>query len=82
MNIDEIRILIQTDMDAVNQLIHGQLYSEVALINQLSTYIVKSGGKRLRPVIVLLASRACHYQGNHHICAAAIIEFIHTITNR
>jgi octaprenyl-diphosphate synthase len=52
----------------------------VALINQLSHYIINSGGKRLRPLLVLLASRTCHYQGDQHINLAAVIEFIHTAT--
>lgn len=50
------------------------------MINQLSHYIIKSGGKRLRPLLVVLSSRACGYTGHHHILLAAIIEFIHTAT--
>ncbi len=80
MYIDEIRALISQDMQAVDQLIRQQLHSEVVLINQLGAYIINSGGKRLRPVLVLLAARACDYQGNAHIDVAAIIEFIHTAT--
>lgn len=80
MYIDEIRALISEDMQAVDQLIRQQLHSEVVLINQLGAYIINSGGKRLRPVLVLLAARACDYQGNAHIDVAAIIEFIHTAT--
>jgi octaprenyl-diphosphate synthase len=52
----------------------------VALINELGRYIVNSGGKRLRPLLVLLAARACGYQGEHHLELAAVIEFIHTAT--
>jgi octaprenyl-diphosphate synthase len=80
MNINEIRTLVRGDMQAVDQLIHHQLHSNVALINQLSNYIINSGGKRLRPVIVLLAANACGYHGVAHISTAAIIEFIHTAT--
>jgi octaprenyl-diphosphate synthase len=80
MYIDEIRALISEDMQAVDQLIRQQLHSEVVLINQLGAYIINSGGKRLRPVLLLLAARACDYQGNAHIDVAAIIEFIHTAT--
>lgn len=80
MYIDEIRALISEDMQAADQLIRQQLHSEVVLINQLGAYIINSGGKRLRPVLVLLAARACDYQGNAHIDVAAIIEFIHTAT--
>ncbi len=80
MEINEIRMLIREDMEAVNQRILQQLHSEVALINQIGAYIVSSGGKRLRPMLVLLAVRACRYPGQDHIDAAAIIEFIHTAT--
>jgi octaprenyl-diphosphate synthase len=52
----------------------------VVLINQLSHYIIGSGGKRLRPLLALLVARACGYQGDKHIDAAAIVEFIHTAT--
>lgn len=75
-----INALVAADMDAVNRLIRRRLHSEVVLINQLSHYIVNSGGKRLRPMLVLLAARACGYRGEHHIGLAAIIEFIHTAT--
>ncbi len=80
MNIDAIRELIADDMQAVNRLIIEQLRSDVVLINQIGAYIVNSGGKRLRPMLVLLAARACDYQGERHINLAAIIEFIHTAT--
>lgn len=72
--------LVDDDIQAINQLIHDRLRSDIALINQLSSYIVHSGGKRLRPMVVVLAARACQYQGEGHIALAAIIEFIHTAT--
>jgi len=68
------------DMNAVDAVIQQRLSSEVVLVNQLSHYIVNSGGKRLRPLLSLLASRAYGYQGEHHHTLAAIIEFIHTAT--
>ncbi len=80
MDIQEIRDLIAQDREAVDALIRQQLHSDVLLINQLGSYIVNSGGKRLRPVLVLLAARACGYTGDRHIDVAAIIEFIHTAT--
>ena len=80
MNLDEIRALSADDMKAVNALIIERLKSDVVLINQVGAYIVNSGGKRLRPMIVLLAARCCNYDGNRHIDLAAIIEFIHTAT--
>lgn len=80
MNIEEIRSLVSDDLAAVDRLIRLRLKSEVALVDQVSTYIIASGGKRLRPLLVLLAARAAGYRGDRHIDAAALIEFIHTAT--
>lgn len=80
MAIRDIRTLITEDMRAVDHTIRQQLHSHVALIDQLAAYIINSGGKRLRPSLVVLTARACEYRGNKHIDAAAIIEFIHTAT--
>ncbi len=80
VDLKQIKDLIEDDMQAVNGLIQKRLYSEVVLIDQLGHYIVNSGGKRLRPTLVLLSARACGYEGDEHINLAAIIEFIHTAT--
>ncbi len=80
MDIPAIQGLIADDMKAVNEVILRRLRSDVALINQIGAYIVNSGGKRLRPMIVLLSAGASGYRGSHHIDLAAIIEFIHTAT--
>lgn len=80
MDFKAISQLSHTDMDAVNSLITEQLSSDVALINQLGFYIINSGGKRMRPLLTVLAARALGYQGKDHISIAAIIEFIHTST--
>jgi octaprenyl-diphosphate synthase len=80
MSLDEIRALVADDMQAVNKLIQERLRSDVLLINQLGLYIVNSGGKRLRPLLVLLAAHACGYRGDSHRNLAAIVEFIHTAT--
>lgn len=80
MKIEEIYALIEDDMARVNHCIQARLQSEVILINQIGHYIVNSGGKRLRPVLHLLASKALGYQGEQHIECAALIEFIHTAT--
>jgi len=80
MDISSIRELIADDMKAVDELILRRLQSDVVLINQVGHYIVNSGGKRLRPMLVLLAARSAGYQGTHHINMAAVIEFIHTAT--
>lgn len=80
MDITAIQNLIDQDMQAVNALIHKRLRSEVALVNQLGYYIVNSGGKRLRPLLLLLSAHAFNYQGIQHLTLAAIVEFIHTAT--
>ena len=78
--IDEIKALAHDDMRAVDALIRRSLQSDVTLVSQVSEYIVTSGGKRLRPLIVLLAARALGYSGNYQVHGAAIVEFIHTAT--
>lgn len=80
MTLDQVRDLTTGDMQDVDRLIHERLSSDVQLINQLGHYIVNSGGKRLRPLLVLLAAHACGYSGRHHLNLAAIVEFIHTAT--
>ncbi|UIP27630.1 octaprenyl diphosphate synthase [Photobacterium sp. TLY01] len=80
MDFKAIQALTADDMAAVDAKIQAQLTSDVALINQLGFYIVSSGGKRLRPILAILAARALGYQGDKHITAAAFIEFIHTAT--
>jgi len=80
LDIEDIRRLLRAETQAVDRLILERLRSDVALINELGRYIVNSGGKRLRPLLVLLAARACGYQGHDHIELAAVIEFIHTAT--
>lgn len=80
MPILPLRNLVHDDFDAVNALIIERIQSEISLIDDLSHHIVESGGKRLRPLIVLLASRACGYEGRAHIALAAMIEFFHTAT--
>lgn len=80
MHLDPIRALVADDIEAVNQLILERLSSDVALINRLGGYIINSGGKRLRPLVVLLAARACGCRDHTHILLAAIVEMIHTAT--
>ena len=80
MNVAAARELVEDDMKAVDQLILDRLSSDVVLINQIGHYIVGGGGKRLRPLLVLLAARCLGYQGGKDIDIAAIVEFIHTAT--
>ena len=80
MTINRIKQLVQDDFERVNELIIDKIHSQIGLIDDLSHHIVKSGGKRLRPLLVLLASRACRYEGSDHITLATMIEFFHTAT--
>lgn len=79
-SLKDIQNLIKQDIENNNQFIINSLSSKVVLINQISHYIINSGGKRLRPLLVMLFSRALNYTGNDHLACAAIIEFIHTAT--
>lgn len=67
-------------MSAVDNVIRKKLHSHVALVRQVSEYIINSGGKRLRPALVVLSAGAFGYTGKHHHNLAAIVEFIHTAT--
>ena len=80
MSIERIRSLIAQDMGAVDAVIREKLYSDVGLIRQVSEYIINSGGKRLRPALVILSAGAFRYAGKFHYNLAAIVEFIHTAT--
>jgi octaprenyl-diphosphate synthase len=68
------------DMEAVNAVIRNQLHSDVPLVNQIAEYIISAGGKRIRPMLLLLTANAFGYRGSHHHTLAAVIEFIHTAT--
>ena len=80
MAIDQIKKLIGPDMEAMDEVIRVKLHSDVVLVRQVGEYIINSGGKRLRPALVILSSGAFSYTGKHHHNLAAIIEFIHTAT--
>ncbi len=80
MALELVRETINADMQAVDGVIRARLHSEVVLIRQISEYIINSGGKRLRPVLVLLSSGVFGYQGVWHHELAAVVEFIHTAT--
>jgi octaprenyl-diphosphate synthase len=75
-----IREPVQSELAAVNELIVSQLHSDVEMVENIGHYIVDAGGKRLRPILVLLSARCCGYQGQDAVTLAAIIEFIHTAT--
>ncbi len=80
MQLEEIRELLADDMAATDRLIREKLSTDVVLIDQVANYIINSGGKRLRPLVVVAAGRACGCSPERQVAAAAIIEFIHTAT--
>lgn len=75
-----LHAVVADDFAAVNRTIVEQLNSKVPLVETIGQYITKSGGKRLRPLLVLLAARALNYTGDKHIPLATLIEFMHTST--
>lgn len=80
MSAEIIKTLIADDMAKVDLVIRDRLQSDVVLIRQVADYIIGSGGKRLRPALVILSCGACGYTGSHRHQLAAVIEFIHTAT--
>ena len=80
MTLDDIRALVRADLGSVDDVIRARLKSEVVLIDRVAEHIISGGGKRLRPLLVVLAGRACGHTGHSHVEAAAFIEFIHTAT--
>lgn len=75
-----IRAAVATDFEAVNAFIVEQLHSNVDLVENIGHYIINAGGKRMRPILVLLAARGCGATGDAPVKLAAVIEFIHTAT--
>lgn len=80
MGIERLQALVHEDFTAVNTLIIETIKSPVPLINDIAHHVINGGGKRLRPLLVLLASRACQYEGKSHIMLATMIEFFHMAT--
>jgi octaprenyl-diphosphate synthase len=80
VSISTLQDYLAADMQAVDRVIRARLYSEVALVRQVSEYIINSGGKRLRPALVLLSAHCFGYRGDAHHTLAAVVEFIHTAT--
>ncbi len=80
IDFDSIKNLTVAETRAVDQLILNELSSDVVLINQIGHYIISNGGKRLRPMLLLLAAKALGQVDDHHLTLAAVIEFIHTAT--
>lgn len=80
MQLATIKQDLSHDLLEVDNLIVASLHSDVALIQDIANYIIHSGGKRLRPLLVLLSAKACAYVGQQQLTMAAVLEFIHTAT--
>lgn len=80
MSLESIRALVYDDLQATDHFIISQLDSNIPLIKQVLEYVLSCGGKRIRPLVLLLSAKALHYSNHHHINLAAVIELIHTAT--
>jgi octaprenyl-diphosphate synthase len=78
--VNHIHQVVADDFAALNQNVVFQLHSQVPLIESIGHYIIEAGGKRMRPVLVLLCAKALGYQGSQHVELATVIEFLHTAT--
>ena len=79
-NFTEIQALMKSELDLMNKILVDRLDSNVGLINQMSHYIINSGGKRIRPLLLLICAKATEYEGDYHYSMAVVIELIHTAT--
>ena len=79
-NFSEIHALMKSDLVMTDEILVNRLVSNVDLISQMSQYIINSGGKRIRPLLLLLCARATNYKGDYHHSMAVVIELIHTAT--
>src|SRR2546423_15682153 len=80
MALEEIRGLVRDDLTAVDTMIRSRLKSVVPLVDQIADHIIGGGGKRLRPLLSVLAGRACGIATERHVRAAALLGFVHTAT--
>ena len=80
MNIESVYRMIARDLQAVERELDKNIQSKIALVPTMGRYILNSGGKRFRPLLLILSARLCGYKGKGHIQLACILEFIHTAT--
>ena len=80
MTMEEVMLIYQEDINSVENKIQESLSSKINLINEVFSYILKSGGKRFRPLLLIIISRLFKFKGSDHITLASVIEFIHTAT--
>jgi len=78
-NFDNIKKVVANQMQAVEDELQ-QNASTIEIVNEISTHIISNGGKRLRPLIMILAAKSCGYQGDQHVKLATILELIHAAT--
>ncbi len=78
--LDSVFDIVADEMKVVEKTLLAHVGSDIDQINSICSYVFKSGGKRLRPLILLLAARCCGYQGDSHITVACVMEYIHTAT--
>jgi octaprenyl-diphosphate synthase len=79
-SIDPIIAVVKDDLDRVEQGLFVSLTEHRELIKNVSNYVLSSGGKRFRPLVLLLAARLCEYRGESHIPLSCVVEYIHTAT--
>ena len=80
MLLTDLKHIVSDDLNKVDKLIVDNLNSHIPLIPEIGKHLIQGGGKRLRPITVLISAKACGYAGMHHIAMATVIEFIHTAT--
>src|SRR5258708_25298355 len=80
MVLEAVRTLVHAEMQATDKFIFSQLKSEIHLINQMVEYILKCGGKRIRPLVLLLSAKAFNQSEEQAVQLASVIELIHTAT--
>jgi octaprenyl-diphosphate synthase len=79
-SLDSIKSLAANDLNSMDEVIKERLFTKTDLIKAIANHIITSGGKRLRPILVILSCKLFNYQGQRHINLAAVVEFIHTAT--
>jgi len=80
MQLADIKTLVSSEFESLNTAIPKFLETQVPLAEEVSHYLINSGGKRIRPLLVLLMAKACNHFQPQHVTLAAIIEFIHSST--
>ncbi|MCP4716234.1 MAG: polyprenyl synthetase family protein [Deltaproteobacteria bacterium] len=80
ISIEALLKSVSSDMEHVERTLRESITSEISVLRDICTYVIDSGGKRLRPLMLLLTARFCDYRGDQHIPLACVLEYIHTAT--